>query len=148
MARLVFTDPRFQGTTYECVQERTAVGRAGDNHLVIPHASVSEHHCVVLVHGTEVILRDLGSTNGTFVNGLRLVNQQAAVRHGATVQFGDVEARVEIPPGEGHSGDTEITAVYGHGRAIRAMRSAGANPAPPNPAVELIPRSPEDGAQP
>jgi pSer/pThr/pTyr-binding forkhead associated (FHA) protein len=58
----------------ECV-----IGRAADCDIQIPadeeHADVSRHHCVLEIHPPHIQVRDLGSTNGTFVNG-RLVGQR------------------------------------------------------------------------
>jgi pSer/pThr/pTyr-binding forkhead associated (FHA) protein len=125
MVKLVFADSRFAGGAWPCVLSRTTVGRAADNAVVLPDPSVSAYHCEVLVHGGEVIVRDLGSSNGTFVNGTRLSNQQAPARNGDRVQFGNVEARVEIAPGEVDPGDTEITAIYSHGRVLRRTRRPG-----------------------
>lgn len=44
------------------------VGRATDNDLVINDPRVSQHHAWVGITGHKVVLRDLGSTNGTFLN--------------------------------------------------------------------------------
>lgn len=46
----------------------TKIGRAPGNHLVFPAAAVSRSHAILNRHGDLVTLRDLDSTNGTFVN--------------------------------------------------------------------------------
>ena len=48
------------------------IGRAADNSVVSEFEDVSEHHARILVVGREMILEDLNSTNGTFVNGSRI----------------------------------------------------------------------------
>ena len=52
----------------ECI-----IGRAADCDIQIPtdgeHGDVSRHHCVVEIHPPHAQVRDLGSLNGTFVNG-------------------------------------------------------------------------------
>lgn len=58
------------------------IGRAPDCDLVIAHPQVSARHCRLIRTGTGWVLEDLGSTNGTFVNGVRI---QGAV----TVRPGD-----------------------------------------------------------
>lgn len=149
MARLVFTDPRFAGAAYSCMGEKTTVGRAPDNTLIIEDPSVSAHHCEILVHGTEVIVRDLGSRNGTLVNGARLTNQQAPVVHGARLQLGQVQARVEIAPMELPGGDTEITALYSHRRVLRDGGRGQAGPAAPGSVILQPPgRAGTDGSLP
>lgn len=125
MVRLVFADVQRGSEPRECTRSRTTVGRAVDNDVILADPSVSAYHCEVLVHGGEVIVRDLGSSNGTMVNGVRLSNGQAPVRNGAVLQFGIVEVRVEISPGEADPGDTEITAIYSHGRVLRQDRRSG-----------------------
>ncbi|MBN1200786.1 MAG: VWA domain-containing protein [Anaerolineae bacterium] len=45
------------------------IGRADDNDIVIDLPPVSDHHCEIVRQGENLVLRDLGSTNGTFANG-------------------------------------------------------------------------------
>ena len=53
------------------------IGRAPDNDIVLPNnSSASGHHCEVVVQNGAVCLRDLGSTNGTYVNGRRIAAGQ------------------------------------------------------------------------
>lgn len=138
MAKLIFTHPDFLGKTYKLILEKTTVGRGDANVLVIHHKSVSARHCEILVYGTEVIVRDLDSSNGTFVNGAKLQNQQSAVKSGQAIQFGAVEARLELEEGDVVDGTTEMTAIVTHARAMRDQRRTRANP-PPDPAQVLDP---------
>lgn len=48
------------------------IGRRSDCHIVIPAKGVSRQHAVIEVHGTDYLLKDLDSANGTFVNGKRI----------------------------------------------------------------------------
>jgi pSer/pThr/pTyr-binding forkhead associated (FHA) protein len=65
----------------------TRLGRALDNDVVINHASVSRHHAEIEGNGRGYRVRDLGSQNGTFVDGSPV--SEAAVGDGAKVKFGD-----------------------------------------------------------
>jgi hypothetical protein len=71
------------------------VGRAEGNHHVIPHSSVSSRHCEIVVHDSTITVRDLGSTNGTFVDDEPA--QKAPLRHGGRLKLGNVEFVVEAP---------------------------------------------------
>ena len=55
---------------------RLVVGRDNDCQIRIPVADVSRRHCELLIGGDRVALRDLGSSNGSFVNGERVSESQ------------------------------------------------------------------------
>lgn len=76
-------------TTRDLVEDKVTVGRLADNMVHIDDGSVSGHHAELLAEGSTYQVRDLGSTNGTFVNGEQIVD--AALRHGDEVRFGKVE---------------------------------------------------------
>lgn len=132
MARLLFTNHSLTGQIYELVLERTTLGRGDQNTVVIHDDSVSSNHCEILMNGSEIIVRDLKSRNGTFVRGVRL-NSQSQLRSGDTVRFGTIEARLELDQRTPRSEDTEITAVYQHSRVVRDHRRAQPQPAPAAP---------------
>jgi predicted component of type VI protein secretion system len=82
------------GTAHDLKVEKTTVGRVDDNTFVIPDGSVSSHHCEILLRGASVVVRDLNSTNGTFINGAQ-VNGEAPLRGGQILRLGQVEMRLE-----------------------------------------------------
>jgi pSer/pThr/pTyr-binding forkhead associated (FHA) protein len=69
------------------------VGRHPDNDFAIEHATISNVHCEFVLQDSGVLLRDLESTNGTFVNNEKVREVQLAP--GQTVRLGDVELLVE-----------------------------------------------------
>ena len=74
---------------HELVEDKVTVGRLPDNTIQIEDGSVSSHHAeFVLEHG-EYHLNDLGSTNGTFVNGAQVTS--AVLKDGDQVRFGSIE---------------------------------------------------------
>jgi pSer/pThr/pTyr-binding forkhead associated (FHA) protein len=93
MPRLVLLSEGFTGRTYELKTDRTTVGRVSDNAFEIPEASVSSHHCEILQRGGEVIIKDLGSTNGTFINGEKI--DEAVLKPGQILRVGMIEMRLE-----------------------------------------------------
>jgi len=73
---------------------RLLIGRSGRCDLVLPGQLVSRAHAEVLLEGDDAVLRDLGSVNGTSVNG-RVVTR-AVLRHGDLVTLGDTNLRVHL----------------------------------------------------
>lgn len=63
------------------------VGRSGDNDIKLPVARVSKSHATLRVDGDRLFVRDLGSTNGTEVDGVRIGLEEVEVRSGALVSF-------------------------------------------------------------
>ena len=72
-----------------------AVGRSEDNDLVLPDPGVSRHHARLEPDGTHWRVVDLGSTNGTWINGVRRAT--ATIASGDEVVFGGV--RYTVAPG-------------------------------------------------
>jgi pSer/pThr/pTyr-binding forkhead associated (FHA) protein len=95
------------GRSYELKVEKTTVGRVEDNAFQIPDGSVSSHHCEILLQGNDVVVRDLGSTNGSFINGERIT--EAVLKPGHTLRLGMIELKLETgeaAPGPGAAPST------------------------------------------
>jgi pSer/pThr/pTyr-binding forkhead associated (FHA) protein len=77
--------------------EPVTVGRASGNRISIDHASVSKFHATVsMAQDGRLFVADLGSTNGTFVNGEKEpVSGAHAVEPGDTIVFGEIPFTVE-----------------------------------------------------
>ncbi len=69
------------------------VGRRADSDLVLPFGRVSHQHAELIQRHTGLCLRDMGSTNGTFLNGKR-VDQECQLKDGDIVHFADHEFRL------------------------------------------------------
>ncbi len=72
-----------------------SLGRALDNDLVVSEATVSSNHAHFYLERGAWNLRDVGSTNGTFVNGNQIGETAVRIRAGDRVKFGGVEFEVE-----------------------------------------------------
>ena len=129
MAKLIFIGEKFNGRVYEFAGEKTTVGRGDHNTLTIHDSSVSHSHAEVLVYGTEVIVRDLGSSNGTYVNGVRLQAQQRSLLAGQIVEFGSVLALLELESPSASDTATDITAMHSYVRHLRDEPEASKKPA-------------------
>lgn len=82
-------------TTAYPIAGKTIVGRGEQVDLVLSDISVSRRHASVHLDGVTVVVSDLDSANGTFVNGER-VHEGTRVKDGDVVRFGHVDARVSI----------------------------------------------------
>lgn len=123
MPKLIFRDSNNPSPRAVELEDGTcSVGRAQDCRLMISHASVSSRHCEILVHLSEVIVRDLGSKNGTFVNGARVVGQMP-VRNGQVIRFGMIEAELDLSAATRPEDETYESAVFEHRRYSNLPRS-------------------------
>ena len=81
------------GRSIELTVERTTVGRVEENTFQIADASVSSRHAEILLRGTDIVVRDLNSTNGTFINNEKI--SEAPLNPGQTLRFGQVELKID-----------------------------------------------------
>jgi predicted component of type VI protein secretion system len=73
------------------------IGRGSECHIRPDHAWVSRQHCQLLVTEDGVSIRDLGSTNGTLVNGTRILGEQR-LKAGDRLQVGPLTFEVQLEP--------------------------------------------------
>ncbi len=69
-------------------KSRVVIGRTVSCDLRVPLSSVSRQHCEIRIDNDELVLRDLGSSNGTFVNQARV--QEATLQAGDEITIGPV----------------------------------------------------------
>jgi len=93
MARLVVLSEGMTGRTCELKADKTTIGRVEDNNFQIPEPSVSSHHCEISLRGKDVFVKDLDSTNGTFIDGDKVT--EAKLKPGQVLRLGTVEVRLE-----------------------------------------------------
>ena len=85
-------------------KERVTLGRRADNDVCLPYPAVSGEHAAVVTILADSFLEDLGSTNGTLVNGRPIAKHflrdrdQIDIGRQLLVYLADVEARPEPPP--------------------------------------------------
>jgi pSer/pThr/pTyr-binding forkhead associated (FHA) protein len=123
------------------------IGRADFNDVVIADASVSTSHAKLQRRDDVWVLTDLGSTNGTFVEGERL-SGEVALGPGTTVKFGEVavlfEPLDESAPIRRSSGTQVLSAILpsggGTGRASAAADPAVTDPGADPDAAGSMPR--------
>ena len=93
MAKLVILTQGLSGRAHELNVDRTTIGRVEDNMFQIAETSVSSHHCEVLLRGNDVVIKDLNSTNGTFINDQPVT--ESVLKPGQTLRLGTVELKLE-----------------------------------------------------
>jgi FHA domain-containing protein len=126
---LIFTSESGNGRVLDVDRARLTIGRVDDNDVQLCDEKVSRHHAVIeRSDDGRVVLRDLDSRNGTFVDGVRLSGSRV-LSGGESLRFGDQEVRVDTGASAGESdGAPRSEARSGHAprRASRAPRSPAA----------------------
>ncbi|WP_165226519.1 FHA domain-containing protein [Aquisphaera insulae] len=84
---------RSEATNLKLAPGVNSVGRHDDCLIRIRSSQVSRKHCEVIVNEDKLLVRDLGSANGTYVNGKRVLGQQA-LKAGDELMVGGVTLRV------------------------------------------------------
>jgi pSer/pThr/pTyr-binding forkhead associated (FHA) protein len=84
---------RSASTTLKLADGITSIGRHDDCLIRIKSSQVSRRHCEVFELADKLAIRDLGSSNGTFVNGKKVSGQQV-LKHGDELTVGAVTLRV------------------------------------------------------
>lgn len=100
----------------QITKDRTTLGRRPYNDIVIDNLAVSGEHAAILMNGSEVVIEDLNSTNGTYVNG-RAIKRQA-LQNGDGIDVGKYKLKFV---GDGAAQDFDKTMV---------VRARPATPAP------------------
>jgi pSer/pThr/pTyr-binding forkhead associated (FHA) protein len=93
MARLILNAGTPQAREFVLKEGVNSIGRAEANDFTIGDPSVSGAHCQMIVSNGTVRLRDLGSTNGTFVNGARV--SEVELKGSQPIQLGAIQLMFE-----------------------------------------------------
>jgi pSer/pThr/pTyr-binding forkhead associated (FHA) protein len=91
--KLTVTRPDLPPIIYQLDLEYTHAGRAPGNEIPLPYPSVSNRHCIFIQSGPDIVLRDLNSSNGTYVNGEAI--SEVVLRPGDLIQMGTVQIKFE-----------------------------------------------------
>lgn len=98
-AELQVTGGKHAGQVIPLNRKKFLIGREQDCQLRPNSEMVSRHHCVFSIDDYSVRLRDLGSTNGTFVNGER-IRKEVVLQAGDEVVIGNLEFRLGLGQAE------------------------------------------------
>jgi pSer/pThr/pTyr-binding forkhead associated (FHA) protein len=140
VAKIIITSDDKTVTEVELVKERVTIGRKPHNDIALDHRAVSSAHATLTVMLDDVILEDLGSTNGTFINGQKVYRHKLAegdkiaiatfeLRFVASPMKALPTGRIEVMSGA-HMGKTlalkkPLTTIGKPGAAVVAITYAG-----------------------
>ncbi|MEP0806409.1 MAG: FHA domain-containing protein [Chloroflexota bacterium] len=125
------------GATFLLEGSQLNIGRDSSNEIVINDAEVSRRHARLTFQGGKYVLEDLGSTNGTFVNGQRLAGPRV-LKAGEVVSLGEQIVLVY----EVTTNDPGATMVSPRAAAAPSLSRPAAVPPPPADYVGSVPASP------
>jgi hypothetical protein len=89
-------DPDGTRTRHPFRHPRVAIGRKRENDLMLPDDAISSRHCEFVSDHGFFVVRDVGSQNGTFVNGARADKDGTKLRDGDEVRIGETRIRVAL----------------------------------------------------
>lgn len=89
MLRLIMRRGPTPGAIYDLERDEITIGRGSKNTIIIRDNEVSREHARLVRNGDDFDVHDLGSSNGTFVNGQRAVGITRPLRPGALIELGD-----------------------------------------------------------
>jgi pSer/pThr/pTyr-binding forkhead associated (FHA) protein len=139
MAKLVLSMNGAVQGEYELNQERLTIGRKPDNDIQIDNLAVSGKHALIITILDDSFLEDLGSTNGTYVNG-KLVKKHA-LKDGDVIAIGKHELKYVNENATADDDEFEKTMIIKPGSAsaavaaAQAAEKAGAAAAPASPSA-------------
>ena len=119
-----------QRRSFSITRDMTVIGRREDCDLRIPLSDVSRKHCRLIVNGETIKAEDLGSSNGTYINGERI--QQAELGAGDTLQIGPVVFVVQM---NGFPADDDLQPVTA---ASAAAKTSGGTPVAADDDEEVV----------
>jgi pSer/pThr/pTyr-binding forkhead associated (FHA) protein len=97
-AKLNVVSGPFAGQTIQAPRGKLLIGRAEDCDLRPDSGFVSNYHCVLLLDDFTLRIRDLGSKNGTLVNGRRIGTGVTILVHDDMVSIGEMNILVDLSP--------------------------------------------------
>jgi dipeptidyl aminopeptidase/acylaminoacyl peptidase len=95
--RLIVTSGEGVGQKF-LLRAETNIGRERDNHIILSDPRVSRHHASIAYESGDWVLTDLGSANGTLLNGVPIMSPQV-LQEGDTLSLGDTELVFQHAPG-------------------------------------------------
>lgn len=133
MHKLVIVDGPSRGKEFPLADGETVLGRTNETPIELPSTKVSRRHAAIRIAGGQVEIEDLGSSNGTFLNGKRVT--RSSVPNGAKIAVGEFVLQVV----NGQGGKSAPAAAGGKSGGAPAAK--GGAPAKSGGAVMVVAKS-------
>ncbi|MBF8269891.1 MAG: FHA protein [Gammaproteobacteria bacterium] len=152
MAKLVLSLNGVMQGEYQLEKERITIGRKPDNDIPIDNLAVSGKHALIITILDDSFLEDLGSTNGSYVNG-KLIKKHA-LKNGDVIAIGKHELKYVNEHATADDDEFEKTMIIRPGSAsaavaaAKAAEQAGAGPVSPLPTPAAKGGAPTSGGMP
>lgn len=91
MAKLIFSLGGVLVSEHPLTKERVTIGRHATNDIHLDNLAVSGEHAIVVTIGNDSFIEDIGSTNGTLVNGKEI--KRHVLRHNDVIRLGKCQLR-------------------------------------------------------
>jgi serine phosphatase RsbU (regulator of sigma subunit)/pSer/pThr/pTyr-binding forkhead associated (FHA) protein len=128
MPSLVFLAGPIAGRRFKLGDGEYIIGRRSDCQIFVPDMRVSRQHARIRKEGDDFLLEDLGSNNGTFVNGVKL-QQATPIRHEDEIMIANnrirVEAREATPAPKFPEGNAVTIVDVGASPLVRSREDSG-----------------------
>jgi hypothetical protein len=123
---------RHTGQVFQLTQEPVTIGRQEGNTIVLADPQASRHHATISWQAGSLMIQDMGSANGTFVNEKRIAAPQP-LADGYTIRLGNTVFDVQLP-----AGAAGVVGAAGAAATLAAYPTAASEPEPAKRSPWLI----------
>ena len=138
MPRIVFTLEDGTEIETELDSDLITIGRHPESMVVLPSSSVSSHHATIKRKDGEFYVQDLGTTNGTKLNGAEV--EEAKLAHGDHLMFGDIPAALFLIEAPVAKAITPVAEVANAAAPALPLPLAASSVVRPRPAARPLPQ--------
>ena len=128
MSKLLLIENNEAVSSFDLIEGKITIGRGADCEIQLEDEAISRQHVRIVTLMGNSILEDLGSSNGTYVNGK--LSRKCALNHGDVIQIGEKELRFSQPADSTSSsqgkGDADATRIITPGNFGPATTEAQA----------------------
>ncbi|MGZ3710059.1 MAG: FHA domain-containing protein, partial [Bdellovibrionota bacterium] len=116
-----------RGTSYAVQNGENSIGRQTGNQIVLASSKVSKKHCTLVVDNGELLVKDQGSSNGTFVNGI--LTKLRKIKSGDRISVGEFVLELTEPVSRPSTAPAVPSAFGGN---VVQLQFPGSHPQPMN----------------